>query len=92
MGSLEVSHLSISTGLCGGSCICVFLWCIMYAYGRFVYGCWKIVLYYVCSSVFEQVREAAMSVQGKVVDSQRKKSKGMYFSSCFSRFMRGYCY
>jgi hypothetical protein len=28
----------------------------------------------------EQAREAAMAVQGKMVDFQRKKSKGQYFS------------
>lgn len=30
--------------------------------------------------ICEQAREAAMAVQGKMVDFQRKKSKGQYFS------------
>lgn len=41
------------------------------------------VLYHVKGLWFvicEQAREAAMAVQGKMVDFQRKKSKGQYFS------------
>jgi hypothetical protein len=41
------------------------------------------VLYHVKGLWFvicEQAREATMAVQGKMVDFQRKKSKGQYFS------------
>lgn len=48
---------------------------------RFIYSLDIILQWAFCSAKFEQAREAAMSVQGKTVDSQRKKSKGWLSSN-----------
>lgn len=38
------------------------------------------------SVIDEQAREATLAIQGKMVDQQRKKSKGWFFCACFGSF------